>query len=352
MTVPETPVDENNRPVFRKHEVGLSGQVAAVEPEPESPAVQDRPDHQLRLCVPAPDPGHHPAPDFGGHPVGGHGSARNGRFRKQDLGLSYGRGDPALLSEELHDVGFHEPGHRTDHRQNHGIAELAVGLGVGNGNPELRLPGLLETHQACAFPRSQSPRAPSSLPDQHLRAVLVVACRQGTADIIRAEQGIAEPVTGPSVFLLVFLQVVPQMGGKRVLRVDFRIQNRSECGPGAGRNSQFSEIKGRFLPETHDEYTLPLLRYPRRRIDHTGAHAVSKIIPENMHDRRECSATVVPLQVFDILEQEGRRPVVAKDFRQIVEKGSLSITQEAVGSAERVLLGYTRDRERLARETG
>ena len=49
MPVPETPVDENNRPVFRKHEIGLSGQVAAVEPEPESPAVQGRPDHQLRL---------------------------------------------------------------------------------------------------------------------------------------------------------------------------------------------------------------------------------------------------------------------------------------------------------------
>ena len=40
------------------------------------------------------------------------------------------------------------------------------------------------------------------------------------------------------------------MGGKRVLRVNFRIQNRSECGAGAGRNSQFSKIKGRFLSET------------------------------------------------------------------------------------------------------
>ena len=42
---------------------------------------------------------------------------------------------------------------------------------------------------------------------------------------------------------------------------------------------------------------------------------------------------------------------MVKDLRQIVEKSSLGITQEAVGPAECVLLGYTRDRERLARKT-
>ena len=69
MAVPETPVDEYDRPVPGKNEIRLSGQVSAVDPEPESPAVQGRPDYQFRFRIPAPDSGHHPAPDLGGHPV-------------------------------------------------------------------------------------------------------------------------------------------------------------------------------------------------------------------------------------------------------------------------------------------
>ncbi len=182
MTVPEAAVNENDRPVLREHEIGLSRQVAAMEPEPESPAVQHRPNYPFGFGVPSPDSGHHPAPDLGGHGVCGHRSTRNGRFGKRDLGLPDGQRDPVFPGEELHDVGFHELGHRTDCRHHHGVAELAVRLRVGYRDPEFLFSGLLEPHQACAFPRCQSSRSFSVLPDQDLRTVLYYQVLQDTLE--------------------------------------------------------------------------------------------------------------------------------------------------------------------------
>ena len=89
MTVPETPVDEDDCPVFRKHEIGFSGQVAAVEPKPEAFTMQRRSDYQLRFCIFALYPCHHPAADFGRDSVGRHGSAGDGRLGEQEFSLTH-----------------------------------------------------------------------------------------------------------------------------------------------------------------------------------------------------------------------------------------------------------------------
>ena len=71
-----------------------------------------------------------------------------------------------------------------------------------------------------------------------------------------------------------------------------------------------------------------------------------------MDDRGEGLAAVMTLKVLHVLQQEGGGAVMVDDLGQIIEQCSLCVAQEAVWTAKGVLLADTRNRERLARETG
>ena len=104
------------------------------------------------------------------------------------------------------------------HGHDHGVAELPVGLGVGDGNSELRRGGLLETHQAGEFPGREAAGHPSLPPDQDFGAVLVVARREGAGDVVRPGQPEPEAVALPAVLLGLALEVLPETVGHTNLR--------------------------------------------------------------------------------------------------------------------------------------
>ena len=54
--MPETAVDEHNRPVLGENDVWLAGEILAVDPETEPHAVQQRTDNDFRLRILGPNP--------------------------------------------------------------------------------------------------------------------------------------------------------------------------------------------------------------------------------------------------------------------------------------------------------
>lgn len=69
MTVPETSMGKENRPVSWKNDIGLSWQGALMEPEPETCRVQSASQYEFRFGVFTPDARHHPATHFRGNDV-------------------------------------------------------------------------------------------------------------------------------------------------------------------------------------------------------------------------------------------------------------------------------------------
>lgn len=61
MAMPEAPMHQNNSLVLRQNNVRHSGQVLDVQPKPEATRVQQATDENFRVCVSAPDAGHHAA---------------------------------------------------------------------------------------------------------------------------------------------------------------------------------------------------------------------------------------------------------------------------------------------------
>jgi len=57
--VPETTVNENHGPVSRENQIGLSWQGLGMKPISEPESMKGVTEHNLRLGVPALDPGHH-----------------------------------------------------------------------------------------------------------------------------------------------------------------------------------------------------------------------------------------------------------------------------------------------------
>ena len=56
--MPKTAVHKNDRPVTRKHEIGTSWEIAAVQPEPEAQTMHKPTNLYLRKCVLIPDAPH------------------------------------------------------------------------------------------------------------------------------------------------------------------------------------------------------------------------------------------------------------------------------------------------------
>ena len=61
--VPETAMYKYHCPSRREHKVRLSRQLAVVKAIAEAECMQSVPNDDLRLCILAPDSGHHPAAD-------------------------------------------------------------------------------------------------------------------------------------------------------------------------------------------------------------------------------------------------------------------------------------------------
>ena len=64
MHVPEAPVNENDRPVFREDYIGSAGVAFVVFAVSESCSKESFPDEDFGICVIAPDSGHVIASDF------------------------------------------------------------------------------------------------------------------------------------------------------------------------------------------------------------------------------------------------------------------------------------------------
>lgn len=63
VAMPETAVYEDHRLSRREYKVRLSRQLAVVKAIAEAERMQSAPDYNFRLCIFAPDSGHHPAAD-------------------------------------------------------------------------------------------------------------------------------------------------------------------------------------------------------------------------------------------------------------------------------------------------
>src|SRR5215204_1815104 len=59
MPVPETAVNEHNRPISGKGDIGFPEQIRTMEAETEAGPVKSSPDRQLGRGIPRPNPCHH-----------------------------------------------------------------------------------------------------------------------------------------------------------------------------------------------------------------------------------------------------------------------------------------------------
>ncbi|OBY24862.1 hypothetical protein A9D60_23465 [Leisingera sp. JC1] len=77
---------------------------------------------------------------------------------------------------------------------------------------------------------------------------------------------------------------------------------------------------------------------------------ISQFFLENMHDCGECLAAIMPLQIFDVFQEENRRPMMFDNVCQIIKQSALCITQKAMRFTQGVLFGNSGNRKRLAGE--
>ncbi len=75
---------------------------------------------------------------------------------------------------------------------------------------------------------------------------------------------------------------------------------------------------------------------------------VAQLVAQDIDDGRKSTPLVVALQVLDVLQHEGSRPVMGNNLGGIEEQRALGVAQEAVRSAQGIFLGHAGYRERLA----
>lgn len=88
------------------------------------------------------------------------------------------------------------------------------------------------------------------------------------------------------------------------------------------------------------------------RVDDLGMQRVPQLLGQSAPDHLKRPTLVMALQVLDVLQHESCRAVVHQDAQHVEKQRTLGFIEEAVRASKRVLLGYTSDREWLARETG
>lgn len=79
---------------------------------------------------------------------------------------------------------------------------------------------------------------------------------------------------------------------------------------------------------------------------------IFQLVAQHVENRSERVAFIVREQVLDVFQHESGRAFSVDDARDIVEKRALRRALETVRTAERILLAYACDAERLARKAG
>jgi hypothetical protein len=84
----------------------------------------------------------------------------------------------------------------------------------------------------------------------------------------------------------------------------------------AGRDHgvEIGEAEPDVLAESGDEDALALLRHPWLRTDDPPVDRISEVVFQGAPDHLEGVALVMPLQMLDVFEKEGRRPVMPRTF--------------------------------------
>lgn len=85
-------------------------------------------------------------------------------------------------------------------------------------------------------------------------------------------------------------------------------------------------------------------------VDDLRLDSVAKLV-EDLFDHSKSIATVVALQVLDVLEKKRGRPLRLEDTCDIEKERSLGFVGEPMGPSQRILLGDTGDRKWLAGKT-
>src|SRR5688572_19034025 len=153
-------------------------------------------------------------------------------------------------SQGLHNLR----GDRFDYGHHDRITKLSVRLRVRYWyGDRVRI-----SHQASTFSRSQPSRVLSwALRNQNLRAVLVVAGTERSADVVAGDQPKAKSITGRLMLFRVVLKVVPEMVRQGVFVWYVSVQNAGELRPFRWKLREL-ESSRRF--ETDQEHTLTMLR--------------------------------------------------------------------------------------------
>src|SRR3546814_12117406 len=90
-----------------------------------------------------------------------------------------------------------------------------------------------------------------------------------------------------------------------------------------------------------------VVRYKGLRVDHSVPDLVTHFLGQRFEEDLEGAPFIVTGQILNVLQQARRRSPSFQDARDIEEQSALRFVQKSVFAAERVLLGNTRDRERL-----
>lgn len=243
--------------------------------------------------------------------------------------------------------GDHLFGYLLDHRNNHGIPELSVGLRIGD---LIDLERLGVAHEACAFPRRQAPGVPATaLFDQDLRTILVVACTKCACNVIWPDKAESESVAGRLVFGGIVLEILPEVIGQSVLLWHLVVQYLTQLG---SFFRKYRPLEGTFLPEANNEDPFPVLWYQTLRINDPIVNVITKLFGQDLMDHFECVALIVALQVLHILQNEGLRSVMFEDISNVEEEVALPLIFKTMFPAKAVLLRNSGKAEWLAGKTG
>ncbi len=114
MPMPEATVNEDNRPVLGKDQVGLSGEPLRMQPVAQPGRMESLADQQFRSGIPAFDSRHIPA---AGRCV-------------VNVRHTSGGFTPARRLCQCLDMRLHDPGDRFEDRDGDRVSELLVGLRI------------------------------------------------------------------------------------------------------------------------------------------------------------------------------------------------------------------------------
>jgi hypothetical protein len=96
----------------------------------------------------------------------------------------------------------------------------------------------------------------------------------------------------------------------------------------------FWKNKAIGFSESNNEYTLTVLRHKVSGVDDIMADVVSKLFFENMQNRAESVALIMPEQMFDVFQDEGLGTMPLNDLGHFKKQHPLVFVFKAMFSAQ------------------